>query len=78
MPNSRRRNETATFISTFGFAVVTFLSLCFGTASPVGAQPNPCPRHMNAYPTDATICAMTIKLFNDDPDHFIYPVLTTG
>jgi hypothetical protein len=78
MPNSRRRNETATFISTFGFAVVTFLSLCFGAASPVRAQPNPCPGHMNAYPTDATICTMTIKIFNDDPDHFIYPVLTTG
>jgi hypothetical protein len=27
---------------------------------------------------DATICTMTIKIFNDDPDHFVYPVLTTG
>ncbi|MBR0937253.1 hypothetical protein [Bradyrhizobium jicamae] len=24
------------------------------------------------------ICIMTIKIFNNDPDHWIYPVLTTG
>ncbi|CAN3989374.1 hypothetical protein MCBRY_000194 [Methylocystis bryophila] len=79
-----KTGEIATVISTFFFALATFLALSLGDASPVRAQqlptygPLPCPGHSKSYPADPTICVMTIKIFNDDPNHYIYPVLETG
>jgi hypothetical protein len=74
MPKSSRQREIATSGCTLFFALATFLTLCLGAASPVRAQPLlPCPN-----PADTTICTMTIQIFNNDPNHWIYPVLTTG
>jgi hypothetical protein len=84
MPNPNGRSETATFIGTLFFALSIFLALSLGAASPVRAQPIPtygplpCPGHTKSYPADPTICTMTIQIFNDDPNHFVYPVLEMG
>lgn len=78
MPKTSGQSKTVASGRTLFFALATFLTLGLGAVSPVRAQPAPCPGHDKAYPADATICTMTIKIFNDDPDHFIYPVLTTG
>ena len=77
MSKARRLGKTVTSACTVVFALAALLALCLA-ASPVRAQPYPCPGHAKAYPADQTICTMTIRIFNDDPDHFIYPVLTTG
>lgn len=47
-----------------GFAALMF-ALSIGSAGEAGAQANVVPM-------------MTIKIFNDDPNHWAYPVLTTG
>jgi hypothetical protein len=74
MPKSSRQSVTATSGCTLFFALATFLALCLDAASPVRAQPLlPCPN-----PADTTICTMTIKIFNNDPNHWFFPVLTTG
>jgi hypothetical protein len=74
MPKSSRQRETATSGCTLFFALATFLALCLDAASPVRAQPLlPCPN-----PADTKICTMTIKIFNNDPTHWFFPVLTTG
>jgi hypothetical protein len=78
MPKTSGQSKTVTSGCGLLFALATFLALALGASSPVRAQPYACPGHDKAYPEDKAICTMTIKIFNDDPDHFIYPVLTTG
>jgi hypothetical protein len=73
MPHASRPTKVLTSGCTLFVALATVLALCVGAASPSLAQPAPCPGHV-----ESGICTMTIKIFNDDPDHFIYPVLTTG
>jgi len=52
-------------VKTFGTSLVA-LALALSCTGQVGAQ------------SSANVPTMTIKIFNDDPDHYIYPVLTTG
>jgi hypothetical protein len=79
------RSKTATSGCTLLFALATFLALSLGAASPVRAQagpptygPLPCPGQSASYPANPTICTMTIEIFNDDSNHFIFPVLEMG
>jgi len=55
-------------------ALLILLGLGLFGASSASAQqtnPNPCP-------FNPAVPCMTIKIFNDDPDHSIYPVITVG
>jgi hypothetical protein len=85
MQKPSRRGETATSGHLLLFALATSLALCLGDASPVRAQtslptfgPLPCPGQSASYPANPTICTMTIEIFNDDSNHFIFPVLEMG
>jgi len=52
-----------------------------GTSGTGGVTLTPAPSWTVSHPTcpdGKSICVMTIKIFNDDPNHWIYPVLTTG
>jgi hypothetical protein len=75
---SRRTVLSAALPAWSVIALATCLALSLD--APARAQPlRPCP----ASPTDPNpapnnICAMTIKIFNNDNAHWIYPVLTTG
>jgi hypothetical protein len=80
MPKFSRRTTTAFFL-----ALSTFLALCLGATSPVRAQTNlptfgplACPGQSTPYPKNPMICTMTIEIFNDDPNYFIFPVLEMG
>jgi hypothetical protein len=57
-------------------------SLALDAGMPAGAQTlTPKPTWTVSQPKcpdSAKICIMTIKIFNNDPNHWIYPVLTTG
>jgi hypothetical protein len=55
-------------------AFLILLGLGLGGASSASAQqtnPHPCP-------FNPALPCMTIKIFNDDPDNSIYPVITVG
>jgi hypothetical protein len=57
-------------------------SLALDAGMPAGAQTlTPKPTWTVTQPKcadTAKICIMTVKIFNNDPNHWIYPVLTTG
>jgi hypothetical protein len=80
----RRRSKIATLACTFFIALASILALCLGAALPVRAQvvptfgPLPCPGQSAGYPANPMICTMTIEIFNDDSNHFIFPVLEMG
>jgi hypothetical protein len=78
MTKSDRRSDTATLGCTLFLVLATFLALCLGAAAPVRAQPLACPGNSAPFPANTTICTMTIKIFNDDPDNYVWPVLETG
>jgi hypothetical protein len=78
MQKSTRRIKTVVCL-----ALSTFLSLCLGCL--VRAQTNlptfgplACPGQSTAYPKNSMICTMTIQIFYDDANHFIFPVLEMG
>src|SRR5688572_2816992 len=76
---SRRSHFFFPVFSMMG-ALACFLALDAG--SPAHAQTlTPAPTWTvtpTKCPDGAKICNMTIKIFNNDPNHWIYPVLTTG
>ena len=58
-----------------GSAGLLFFGLALGLGTPSSANAQPFP---TCDSSPGKICTMTIRIFNDSPNHFIYPVLTTG
>jgi hypothetical protein len=78
-PANSLRSHVLPALSVMG-ALACFLALDAG--SPARAQTlNPAPTWTVTHPKcadSAKICIMTFKIFNNDPNHWIYPVLSTG
>jgi len=74
-----RRSHFVPAFSVMG-ALACFLAVHIG--SPAQAQTLTPPPSWTVTPTkcadSAKICIMTFKIFNNDPNHWIYPVLSTG
>jgi hypothetical protein len=73
-PAESRRTVHSAALPTWSVIGALAACLVLSLDAPARAQPLlPCPN-----PADKTICTMTIQIFNNDNDHWIYPVLTTG
>ena len=71
-PKTSTRNRPWS-ASVLVLAFASFSALCLGALSPARAQPFPA-----CDSSPGQICTMTIRIFNNSPNHFIFPVLTTG